>query len=131
MKSAPRSLTVFGLYMMLGPGIGLMVMPEPLLNLFGLSHGGHFWAVRVVGLLAFIIGSYQFFIAKHQLKSLYRITVAQRYFAALVFIGLWAAGEAEVAIILFAAIDVLGATWTLYASFYSGDLSTENLSANK
>ncbi|WP_345875417.1 hypothetical protein [Shewanella algae] len=130
MKSAPLSLTVFGVYMMLVPGIGLMTMPETLLNLFWLSHGSYFWAVRVVGLLAFIIGSYQFCIAKFQLESLYKITVAQRYLAALVFVGLWVAGESEIAILLFAAIDIIGATWTLFASSCSSDSGTDSLSAN-
>lgn len=115
MNSAPISLTAFGLYMMLIPGVGLMIAPERLLDLFGLSHGGHFWMARVIGLLAFIIGVFQFSIARYALERLYPVTVAQRYFAALVFIALWVKGEAQVAILLFAAVDMAGATWTLLA----------------
>lgn len=116
MKSVTASLKTFGLYMMFVPGLGLMTIPELLLDLFGLSHDGYLWTARVVGLLAFIIGIFQFSIAKYELHQLYKITVGQRYFAALFFTGLWMMGEAEVAILLFALIDMAGATWTLLAS---------------
>ena len=108
-----NSLKVFGIYMMLIPGIGLMVIPKFLLDFNGLSHDEHLWTARVVGLLAFIIGTYQFSIAKYKLHQLYKTTVAQRYFAALFFITLWITGEAEITILLFALIDIAGATWTM------------------
>lgn len=120
MNSAPTSLKVFGLYMMLVPGLGLMTMPATLLDLFGLSHGGQLWMARVIGLLAFIIGTYQYSIAKQGLAKLYKGTVAQRYFAALLFAGLWLKGEAGAAILLFALIDTLGASWTLLAANRGG-----------
>ncbi|MED5239696.1 MAG: hypothetical protein VX379_08985 [Pseudomonadota bacterium] len=116
MNGARSSLTVFGVYMMVIPGVGLMTVPELLLDLFGLGHGGYVWMARVIGLLAFIIGVFQFSIAKYALARLYRITVAQRYFAALLFIALWLKGEAEAAILLFAAVDLAGASWTLLAT---------------
>lgn len=116
MNSAPTSLKVFGLYMMLIPGLGLMSIPATLLDLFGLSHEGQFWMARVIGLLAFIIGTYQYSIAKLGLARLYKITVAQRYFAALLFAGLWLKAEAGAAILLFALIDTLGASWTWLAA---------------
>lgn len=113
MKSVTTSLWVFGAYMMLVPGIGLMSMPGVLLDVFGLGHDEFLWTARVVGLLAFIIGSYQIAVAKFRLARLYKITVIQRYFAATFFAGLWATGEAEIAILLFALIDAGGASWTL------------------
>ncbi|WP_129416542.1 hypothetical protein [Pseudomonas aeruginosa] len=114
MNSVRTSLKVFGLYMMLIPGLGLMIVPAILLDLLGLSHDGHLWMARVIGLLAFIIGTYQYSIARQGLAKLYRVTVAQRYFAALLFAGLWVRGEAGAAILLFALIDTLGASWTLF-----------------
>ena len=114
--AARTSLTVFGLYMMAIPGLGLMIVPGFLLDLFGLGHGEYFWMARVIGLLAFIIGVFQFCIARFALAELYLITVAQRYFAALVFMALWLKGEAEIAIVLFAVLDMAGATWTLMAT---------------
>lgn len=100
--------------MMLIPGMGLMTVPGFMLDFNGLGHDEHLWTARVVGLLAFIIGTYQFSIAKYNLQRLYKITVAQRYFAALFFTGLWITDEAEIAILLFALIDIIGATWTLF-----------------
>lgn len=116
MNAVTTSLKIFGLYMMLVPGLGLMSLPGPLLDLFGLAHDGHLWSARVVGLLAFIIGTYQFSIARRQIAALYRTTVWQRYFAAAFFVGLWVTGEAGSAILLFALIDAAGASWTWITS---------------
>lgn len=113
MKSVTTSLKVFGIYMMLIPGLGLMVIPEIILDLFQLSHGGYLWMARVIGLLAFIIGVFDFYFAKYKLSQLYPATVVLRYFAALFLAGLWITGQVEIMILLFAAIDAVGATWTL------------------
>ena len=120
MHSVTTSLKTFGLHMMLVPGLGLMSIPETLLTLFGLGHDGPLWTARVVGLLAFIIGTFQFSIARHAMTALYRLTVVQRYGAATFFAGLWVTGQAEQAILLFALIDVAGASWTLATSRASG-----------
>ncbi len=116
MRIATTSLKIFGLYMMFIPGLGLMIMPAFVLDLFALHHADALWTARVVGLLAFIIGSYQLTIARLQIQRLYRLTVWQRYGAAAFFVGLWIAGEAGIAILLFALIDMLGASLTLFAS---------------
>ena len=115
MKSATTSLTVFGIYMILIPGIGLMTVPDFMLGLFKLSYGEALWTARMIGLLAFIIGVFDISIAKYELDKLYNLTVMLRYFAALFMIGLWVKGEVEIMILLFAAIDIAGATWTLLA----------------
>lgn len=115
MKSATTSLTVFGIYMILIPGIGLMTVPDFMLGLFKLSYGEELWTARMIGLLAFIIGVFDISIAKYELDKLYNLTVMLRYFAALFMIGLWVKGEVEIMILLFAAIDIAGATWTLLA----------------
>lgn len=111
-KSASLSLMVFGTYMMLIPGLGLMIFPKLLLDLNGLVYDSHIWSVRIVGLLAFIIGSYQLFIAKNKIRQLYKITVIQRCFAAVFFTILWLTKEASSGILLFALIDLTGASWT-------------------
>ena len=114
-NSAPTSLKVFGIYMILIPGLGLMIFPEFLLDLFGLRYGEELWLPRMIGLLAFLIGCFDFAIAKHELEKLYTLTIMLRYFAALFMIILWLIGEVEIMILLFAAIDATGATWTLLA----------------
>ena len=110
------SLKVFGLYMMLIPGIGLMIFPEFLLDMFKLSHGEELWLPRMVGLLAFVIGTLDVYISRYRVSQLYGLTVYLRYFAALFMVGLWLKGEAGAAILLFAGIDAAGATWTLLTS---------------
>jgi hypothetical protein len=115
MKSATTSLKIFGIYMILIPGIGLITVPDILLDLFGLSYGEELWMPRMIGLLAFIIGVYYYYITKNELHQLYTITVVLRYFAALFMVGLWLKGEVEIMILLFAAIDVVGASWTMLA----------------
>ena len=113
MKATGLSIHVFGIYMILIPGLGLIVIPELLLEFFQLSHGGDIWLARMVGLLALAIGVYYYFIARYKLCKLYILTVILRYVAAAFMIGLWVAGEVGVAILMFAAVDAFGATWTL------------------
>ncbi|MEY3422438.1 MAG: hypothetical protein RIR48_2752 [Bacteroidota bacterium] len=113
MKSVTMSLKVFGIYLILIPGIGLMIVPELILDLFSLRHGDENWLPRMVGLLAFIIGCFEISIAKNQISKLYNLTVYLRYFAALFMVGLWLTGEVEISILAFAAIDAAGATWTM------------------
>lgn len=113
MKSVTISLKVFGIYLILIPGIGLMIVPELILKLFSLRHGGENWLPRMIGLLAFIIGCFEISIAKNQISKLYNLTVYLRYFAALFMVGLWLTGEVEISILAFAAIDAAGATWTM------------------
>jgi hypothetical protein len=67
----------------------------------------------MVGILAGVIGVFDILISRYQLKPLYRWTVWLRYFAAAFMVCLWAMGEVEIGILMFAAIDVGGATWTL------------------
>ncbi len=112
MKSTITSLRVFGIYMILVPGLGLMIIPDIMLDLFNLSHGNEFWMFRMIGLLALIIGVFDYFIAKHKLAELYKLTIVLRYFATAFMTVLWLTGEAEVTILLFASVDGLGATWT-------------------
>ena len=101
--------------MMLVPGLGLMAIPDVLLDLFGLSYGEELWTARMLGLLAFIIGVYYFYMTKHGSAQLYTVTIAMRYFAVLFMIGLWISGAVEIMILLFAAVDGIAATWTLLA----------------
>lgn len=115
MTSVTTSLKLFGIYMILIPGIGLMAFPSFFLDLFGFSYSGHLWMARVIGLLAFIIGVFDVFFAKFKLAQLYKLTVVLRYLAALFLTGLWITGQVEVMILLFAAVDAAGATWTMLA----------------
>ncbi|NND08810.1 MAG: hypothetical protein HKN87_20755 [Saprospiraceae bacterium] len=113
MNTSATSLKAFGIYLILIPGLGLMLIPEFILDLFSLHHGNSFWLARMLGLLAFIVGVYYTIAARHKLRELYIPSVILRYFAAFFMGVLWLTGEVEVMILLFAVIDVCGATWTL------------------
>ncbi|RLD20666.1 MAG: hypothetical protein DRI69_05835 [Bacteroidetes bacterium] len=113
MKGTVFSIYVFGIYMILIPGLGLIFIPELMLDLFKLSHGDVLWLPRMVGYLALAIGVYYYFIAKYKLSKLYILTVVLRYVAAAFMTVLWAMGEVGVMIFVFAVVDASGATWTI------------------
>lgn len=115
MGSPGLSLKVFGLYLILVPGLGLAIMPHQILDMFGLSHGPDLWLPRMVGVLAGIIGGYYLVAVKHQLVPLFVWSVRMRLLAAAVMCAIWGLGEVEAGILLFAAVDVAGATWTALA----------------
>ena len=113
MNPTQTSLRIFGIYMILIPGIGLILFPDFILTLFGLRHGEELWLARMIGLLALIIGVFDYFLGTYKIEKLYMHTVVLRYFAAAFMIVLWLMNEVEIMILLFAAIDALAATWTL------------------
>lgn len=106
------SLYAFAAYMLLLPGLGLMFIPTVLLELFQFTYAEPLWPARLAGLLAFIIGAYYYLIAKHEIQILYASTVVLRGLAVVFFVVLWALGQVEAMILLFAAVDALGALWT-------------------
>jgi len=110
--AASNSIYVFGLYMILVPGMGLIFIPEFILDFFRLSHGEELWLARMIGLLAFVIGAYYLQIVKYKIESLYNTSILLRFIASLFMICLWLINEVELMILLFASIDALGATWT-------------------
>lgn len=114
MRSTANSLYVFGLYLMLIPGFGLMCCPKTLLDLFQLESGDQLWLARLVGLLAFCIGIFEWNIARHAIVPLYKVTVYLRYGAAIFMVAMWITNEVGIMILGFALIDALGATWTLW-----------------
>lgn len=120
-RSTPWSILLFGIYLMLIPGIGLMLLPELLLDLFQLRHGDDYWTARMMGVLAFIIGAYYYYIAQLRVEALYPITVRLRSLAALSMVVLWVVGEVEIAILLFAAVDTSGALWTAWTLTQTND----------
>lgn len=115
MNSKPVSLKVFGIYLILVPGIGLMFFPGLILDLFQLRFDAIYWLPRMVGLLALIIGVFDYSIGYFRVSPLYIHTVVLRIFAALFMVSLWLLKEVEVMILLFAAVDAGGALWTLLA----------------
>lgn len=105
------SLQAFGLYLILVAGFGLIFVPHFILGMFGLSAGDDAW-VRMVGMLSSIIGAYYLVAATTGAKELIRWSIPLRIYAASFMVFLFISGTLPVGILLFAATDLAGATWT-------------------
>ncbi len=105
------SLTVFGFYLIIVAGCGLMFVPNVMLGLFGFPAAQDAW-IRMVGALALIIGAYYLVAARHGLVEVARWSVPLRLFAATFMATLFATKMLPIGIMLFASVDVLGALWT-------------------
>ena len=114
MTKSQVSLFVFGLYMVFVVGLGFMTVPMFILNLFGLTAGDDVW-IRMVGMLASIIGAYYVLAVRAGLDRFIPWTVALRYYAAAFMALIVVLGKIGPALLLFAAIDIAGATWTWFA----------------
>lgn len=112
MSHARLSLLVFGIYMVFVVGIGFMFIPLQILQLFGLTAGDDVW-IRFVGMLASIIGFYYIQVARSALVDFLPWTVIGRYYAAAFMVLLVLLGMVAPSLLIFAAIDIAGATWTL------------------
>lgn len=117
MKSAQLSLKVFGFYLILIPGFGLVLFPIDLFELLGavVPAFEDIWAIRMIGYLAFALGFYYIFMARYNLTKIYPVTVVLRLGAAIFMTILWLSGEADVSILGFASMDFISAVWTLIA----------------
>jgi hypothetical protein len=113
MNPAALSVLVYGIYL-LANGVGLLFTPSIPFGLLGVPFAEDPW-VRVLGLVAGEIGFYFIYAARTGLSGLYRATVYARGAAALVFIALVALKLGPVQLLLFAAVDLLGAGWTHFA----------------
>ena len=105
------SIRAFGLYLIVVAGLGLMLAPHMLLGLFGMVAGDDAW-IRMVGMLASIIGAYYLVAAQSGVKVLFRWSIPLRIYAAGFMALLFLIGTLPTGILLFAATDFLGAIWT-------------------
>ncbi|MCX6175171.1 MAG: hypothetical protein NTZ27_10495 [Ignavibacteriales bacterium] len=111
MSKAGLSVFVFGLYLVFLVGLGFMIMPHFILSIFGLSAGDDIW-IRMVGMLASIIGAYYIIAVRKKIEGFIKWTVPLRYYAACFMLLMFVLGKVGSAILLFAAIDAVAATWT-------------------
>ena len=109
--SSKLSMQAFGLYLVLVAGFGLIFVPHFMLGMFGLSAGDDAW-VRMVGMLASIVGAYYLVAATTGEQEIIRWSIPLRVYAASFMVFLFISGTLPVGILLFAAIDVAGAMWT-------------------
>ncbi|HEX2779212.1 MAG TPA: hypothetical protein VHM30_06925 [Gemmatimonadaceae bacterium] len=113
MSAAARSLFVFGLYAVLA-GLGLILVPATVLGLLGFPPTADGW-VRVVGVLAVCVGAYHVVAARNELQPYLRASVPVRIGFAAGLAALVGTGRMPRALLLLAAVDLLGALWTAFA----------------
>lgn len=110
MDAAAKSLVVFGIYLLLNAA-GLVFAPNAVLGLFGLPGTSEPW-VRVLGLVAGVIGYYYIFAASKGLRTFYPATIHGRAAGALVFFCLVVSNVGPWQLLLFGAVDLMAAAWT-------------------
>lgn len=110
MSNSVRSITVFGIYLVLS-GLSFILIPNIILPLFGLATTGEVW-VRVVGLLALILGIYFLNSTRTSDRRFFRDTVLGRVIFCTGMLLFVVAGWGSPVLILFGLIDLAGAAWT-------------------
>lgn len=110
MSKAARSLYLFSIYLM-AVGTLLVLVPNLLLWILLLPQTDEVW-IRILGMLAFILGYYYLQASKNELKQFFQWTVYGRLAGFLLFCILGFGGFGPPVLILFGVIDGLAALWT-------------------
>jgi len=118
MSAAAVSVLAFGIYLV-ALGTGLLLAPNVLLALFGRPPTSEPW-LRVVGLVALVLGTYYVAAGRAEVTAFFGWTVKGRLFGAAVMAVLVAKGIAPAFVLLMAAGDAAGAAWTAIASRRAG-----------
>lgn len=123
MKESAKSVFYFGIYLLF-VGFTLLLLPNMLLGLFGISPAEDVW-VRVVGMLAFILGVYYITAARNGLKAFIQMSVYLRSLVIIFFGAFVGLGMVEPPLLFFGAVDLLGAAWTQLALRKEGRLAPQ------
>src|SRR5437867_13158285 len=113
MSPAAKSLFVFGIYAV-AAGTGLLLMPGLVLGTLGFPPAQDGW-VRVVGVLAIVVGAYHLVGARNELLPYIRASVWGRISFAILLGSLVVTSVMPISLLLFAAIDLAAAVWTAIA----------------
>lgn len=110
MSKTAVSILVFGLYLML-VGPVLVLVPNLLLALFAIPETSEVW-IRVLGVVATVLGYYYVEAARHELTAFFRATVPARLIVLVCFSVFVLMKLTAPTLIVFGLIDALGALWT-------------------
>ena len=113
MSKSAFSLLIYSLYM-LATGLVVMTYPNFLLGLFGVAPTTEGW-IRLVGMLVFIVGYYDFMSARAGMVGFLRWSVYARFGAFVTFVAFVAFKFLPPIVILFGVVDAVMATWTAVA----------------
>lgn len=110
MPASARSIMVFGIYLLLS-GLSFIFIPNLLLPLFGFAPTTEIW-IRLVGLLAAILGGYFLNSVRVEDRAFYRATILARLAFFTGVVGFVVTRLAPPMLLAFGLIDVAGAAWT-------------------
>jgi hypothetical protein len=113
MSSSAFSAKVFAVYLFLA-GATLVIAPNLLLSLLQIPQTPEVW-IRVVGLVAFMIGVYAWVAASHEFKPFLVASVYTRFVVFVAFTTFALTGLGSPMIILFGLADLAGGIWTYSA----------------
>ncbi len=113
MQTAAKSVFYFGIYLAL-VGLQLLFVPQLIFDLFQLGEVKDVW-IRVVGILVLCIGYYYIQTGHKGVKEFYPFTVMARTFVFIAFVGLVGLKLVAPTLLIFGAVDLIGAIWTWYA----------------
>ena len=110
MSPAAKSVYYFGYYVIL-VGLTLIAVPNFLLETLQMPTTNEVW-IRIVGVLAFCIGYYYVQSGRVNNNPFFWATVTMRIFVFIAFVLFALLKYVSPMLIVFGAIDLLGAIWT-------------------
>lgn len=113
MTPAAKSVCYFGIYLYI-VGITLMIAPNFLLSTMQIPETHEVW-IRVAGVLAFAIGYYYHRSGAGNIQPFFIHTVTMRCFVFIAFGVFVLQHYVSPVLMLFGAVDLAGAIWTLIA----------------
>ncbi len=112
MSQSAKSVFIYGIYLSL-VGLLLVLVPNVLLNLFGIEPTRDVW-IRLEGILLMATAVYYFIAAKYELVVILKATAFIR-FSVIVFFSAFVLLElVSSSILIIAVVDFLGGAWTYY-----------------
>ncbi|MFK7982985.1 MAG: hypothetical protein AB8G86_23600 [Saprospiraceae bacterium] len=116
MDAAALSIYAFGIYEMIA-GLGFLCFPNLILSFFKIEKTVEPW-IRMVGILAILIGFYHFKIGQLAIIQLYWVTIYARIGFICSIIGLVSTKQAPSQLILFSIASILSTIWTYFTLIY-------------
>ena len=113
MGKSANSVFVFGIYLVV-IGLGFLLMPNIVLDLFGLPNTTEPW-IRVVATLLLILAYYYIQTARNDDKDFFRFSVHGRASVIVFFVAFVLLKIAPLTLIMFGAVDLLAAICTALA----------------
>ena len=113
MSKSAFSAKVFAVYLFIA-GALLATVPNVLLSILFIPQTSEVW-IRVIGVIAVMIGIYAWDAATQEAKSFFVTSVYTRCTVFVAFVVFAALGLGSPMIILFGVADLLGGIWTYFA----------------